>query len=690
MKTMMRLLNHLKVQRPKEIKLTDRKTLAVCNHRIFLYMFRISCLLLTITISQCKEDEVTTTTNTATTEVTASDDNPVLAAGFDTVVSLYYQGNATQCRKATARLLALADSLGSLNYIAKSYNALGSLFVDEGHYRKAIREYKKGLYRRRKAKDMQGLASDYNNLAICWKNLSVFDTALLYIDSSITGCKKYYPDYMNRAYTTLANLYYSQKLYSQASRFYTRLHKIYLEKSDTFNLLTNLLNHANCYRVSYMRDSALVILDKFNNYAADATTEQMARYCHEKGICQLVIGKYEEAELLYIKSLEAYTAIGDSFMFDELYRELGEVYQVQGDYQHALKYYRKSFAMLNNPQRKYDMPDLCEFMAKTYMYLGDADSAIHFMTLHNKLEKEKYAKEAQIEVARYSAKFENEKLQSQKIQLKYENEEAVRKNQKLTISVISVSLLFVISIAVTLLFRQLYLSRKIISERNEQLHQNKIEQLMRENQIDRMTALMEGQEQERSRIATELHDGVGSLLATVKHYFEVVESKLQSNDNLVKKAFNILDKACDEVRRISHDMASNVLSKFGLKAALYDMVDMISDKDKLKVQLIITGMENRLENSVEIQIFRIIQELVGNVLKHAKASEVVIQLNRHNDQINLMVEDNGVGFDYNEAIKKDGMGMRNLKTRVTQLGGNIEFDTNKGSGTTAIVDFKVS
>ena len=102
------------------------------------------------------------------------------------------------------------------------------------------------------------------------------------------------------------------------------------------------------------------------------------------------------------------------------------------------------------------------------------------------------------------------------------------------------------------------------------------------------------------------------------------------------------------------------------------------------------GMESRLETATEISLYRVIQELMNNILKHAKATEVTIQLNKVDTNLNIVVEDNGIGFDVAEALKKGGMGLRSIETRVKQLNGTISIDSGKGRGTTSIIDIPIS
>jgi len=185
-----------------------------------------------------------------------------------------------------------------------------------------------------------------------------------------------------------------------------------------------------------------------------------------------------------------------------------------------------------------------------------------------------------------------------------------------------------------------------------------------------------------------LHDRLGSMLSTVKLYFSSVEEQMdklkEQNKEQYNKANHLLDEACEEVRKISHNLVSGELIKFGLLSSLQQMKRTIEDAGQLKINVLAFGIENRLDSMVEIELYRIIQELVNNILRHSKATEVTIQLNKSEKNLNIVVEDNGIGFDLKSV--KEGMVLKNIRTRVNKLKGFLSVDSSKGRGTTTIID----
>ncbi|MEM7657150.1 MAG: sensor histidine kinase, partial [Bacteroidota bacterium] len=189
-------------------------------------------------------------------------------------------------------------------------------------------------------------------------------------------------------------------------------------------------------------------------------------------------------------------------------------------------------------------------------------------------------------------------------------------------------------------------------------------------------------EQERQRVARELHDRVGSMLSTVKLHL----SQLESEGVGLTPTNQLVDDTCEEVRRISHNLEAGALAEHGLLSALEDLISSLQTHADFTLEVHLFGLEQPLAPQIERHLFAIIQEGFNNVVKYAQASEVHLSLTRHSDHLNLMLEDNGIGFELAAAQAKNGIGLRNLQHRAAQMGGEVLFDTQTGRGTTLIVD----
>ena len=197
--------------------------------------------------------------------------------------------------------------------------------------------------------------------------------------------------------------------------------------------------------------------------------------------------------------------------------------------------------------------------------------------------------------------------------------------------------------------------------------------------------MIEGQEKERQRIANDLHDDLGGLMATVKLHFNALKDK--KSPELFDKTNTLIDEAYNKVRSVAHAKNSGVIAKHGLLKSVKEMANKISISNQLEIEVIEYGLETRLENSLELTLFRIIQELISNAVKHAQASEISIHITNHGDMINLMVEDNGKGFNASQITKTNkGMGINSIDKRVEHLDGKMTIESEKNKGTTIIID----
>lgn len=240
-----------------------------------------------------------------------------------------------------------------------------------------------------------------------------------------------------------------------------------------------------------------------------------------------------------------------------------------------------------------------------------------------------------------------------------------------------------------LIIWQRLITNKKLAKQEAVLKEQHILSLEQENKILAMDAMITGQEEERKRIAKDLHDGLGGILATVKMSFETIQKEIDRLNSFspYEKAITMLDDACDEVRRISHDMMPTALAVSGLPEAITDLGSTLENVHGIKTSTQIIGMDKRLDESREVMIFRIVQELVANIIKHSNASKAIIQLSRHDDQLSLAVEDDGVGFDIENAT--GGLGMKSLRSRVDYLKGNLQVESNAGHGTFVYIEIPV-
>ncbi len=241
------------------------------------------------------------------------------------------------------------------------------------------------------------------------------------------------------------------------------------------------------------------------------------------------------------------------------------------------------------------------------------------------------------------------------------------------------AIIFIVFVLGLLFLLMQFRKRKIIYEK--------------EKEVLTLESLLQGQEIERARMAKDLHDGLGGMLSGIKLNLSSMKGNviIQEKDvNLFTKSIDQLDNAIAEMRRVAHNMMPEALLKFGLTEAVQDYCDGINESNTVKIKFTNIGLTTPLEKSIEVILYRIIQELTNNAIKHASASTIIVQLSKNENILNLTVEDDGKGFDTKQLANIKGTGLLNVQSRVDYLKGNLSIESEKGKGTTVNIDVALS
>ncbi|WP_083262482.1 sensor histidine kinase [Roseivirga sp. 4D4] len=387
-------------------------------------------------------------------------------------------------------------------------------------------------------------------------------------------------------------------------------------------------------------------------YAIDVDIENyfgQTRELAELGLVNYRISQTDSAEYYFLRSLSLADSLGFLDKGLTVMNNLANLYEADGRYEKAIGYYKRYYS---------------------------GSQSIYRMDYQDRLfEIREQYKTAELELT--TERQENEILRR-------------RRSQAFTV-IIAVAIVVAISIWLYVV-DQRRKNIKALAAKNDEINKQKIDELLQQQEIASLQGVLEGQETERKRVAIDLHDRLGGILSMVKLHFSAVEEKIDPANPTKEKfltASELLDLAAGEVRNISHNMMSGVLAKFGLIPALEDLKSRISETGKLKVNLYTSNINGSLDGEQELQLYRIVQELMSNILKHSEATETNIQLNENEDSVNLIVEDDGVGFNPEKLDVNAGIGLTNLKARVSKLNGTLHIDSGLGAGTTISIDIPV-
>ena len=291
-------------------------------------------------------------------------------------------------------------------------------------------------------------------------------------------------------------------------------------------------------------------------------------------------------------------------------------------------------------------------------------------------------------IAELEVKFDTEKKERKILEQDLTIEKENRQKHQIMMGLIALGLLLLLSFV---FFRKRLKDQKTIAQQKEAIQSQQIVELQQKNKLLALNSMIEGQEAERLRIAKDLHDSLGGLLATVKAHFTTIQKEIEQLEklNITEKTNNLIDEACIEVRRISHNMMPHALSISGLRGAVEDMAESLR-AEGYEVQLEIGKLPDAMEPTKEVMIYRLLQEIISNIRKHAKASKLLIQLLRHQNELHILVEDNGKGFDYDAATEKGGLGLKSINSRVQFLDGTIQWDSQLEQGTSITINLPTS
>jgi len=234
--------------------------------------------------------------------------------------------------------------------------------------------------------------------------------------------------------------------------------------------------------------------------------------------------------------------------------------------------------------------------------------------------------------------------------------------------------------------KTLQLNQEIQREMDEK---QKLISFIEKQKNNHLRDLIQIQEDERKRIAGDLHDSLGSLLSTIKMQLNGLQENTPDNENKTKHRDTLqkMDEAIDEVRRIAHNMSPVSLRRFGLPSALQTLIEQINSTGQMQANLQVYGLEERIPEQTELTIYRICQELVQNAIKHSNASSLHLQLINHLDSINITVEDDGIGIDKEKTIT--GFGLQGIEAKVQMLNGQFSIESQPGKGCLAVVDIPI-
>lgn len=543
----------------------------------------------------------------------------------------YNMGNPdTALRIAQKNILWLQNKPALLSQLAMYYSFSGLCYMKLDKKKEALDRFYKALEYAEKSDDNLTRLKAYVNIGWVMMELNQFDQAI-------------------KNFKTALNFIEEKKL------------------PETYAGVT-YSNMASCFGSLNMVDSAY----KFSQLAVtkshisgDITTEANSLFI--LGTAQIKKGQLNEALNSYLKAQPLREKVGDPFFIVSDQAEISSLYAKLGRTEEGIATGEKALKMAEENKISAKLPMIYSALASNFESANDFEKATTYYKKINALKDSMYADASPQALAEMRTKYESEKqdrlIEQQQNRLKMQN--------YLLIGV--AGLVFLSGLLLHSWYRRSKLRQEAVMKT----------ELMKQQEMA-VKAVLEAEENERQRIAKDLHDGVGQMMSAAKMNLSAFESDIFFANEEQKKSFekiiSLVDESCKEVRTVSHIMMPNALLKNNLAAAISEFVDKLNNKH-LKVHVYTEGLDERLDSNVETVLYRVIQECVNNTIKHAGASSLDISMIKDKDGISGTIEDNGKGFDCSDKTKFEGIGLKNIISRIEYLKGTVDFDSAPGRGT---------
>ncbi len=598
--------------------------------------------------------------------------------------------DSSACWKYYREIVRIADASqndyfrGQSFFLAATIQLANQPVAAISNYEKAIKIYSKYPGNKRIA---LSLGSTYINLGLLHNSNNDYETAVFYYLKAEEIYLQHDPKSSDLAilYSNLSITYGTINKYPEALRFSQKGLDLARKGNDQVNLMNALYAHGGNLVNAKMGDGGLALLDsakqlgvQLNNlYYIYSSDFMKAMYYYNNRQFQKAIDHYA----LCLDFAKKYNSTPD----------IGNNYLNIAANEAELKRPKEAAAHLDSSKKYLDYSVLSvskqmffENYAEVYKQLGNFTKAFAYKDSVAVIKDSLYQQDNIRQIEFRQARYNYEKQQNEIIQL-----EAEKKLQQLSLRQKDTLNYFLMAGAFAILIISLLSYRTY--KQKQKLQQQRITELEIEKKLTATEAVLKGEEQERTRLAKDLHDGLGGMLSGIKYSFNTMKGNLimtPENAQAFERSMDMLDSSIREMRRVAHNMMPEALVKFGLDTALKDFCFDINQSGALQVTYQSFGLgKESIDPGISITIYRIVQELLNNTLKHAGASTAIVQVTRSDSQLSITVEDDGKGFDTSILTQSKGIGWTNIQNRVDLLKGKLDVQSQPGKGTSVMLDF---
>jgi signal transduction histidine kinase len=523
---------------------------------------------------------------------------------------------------------------------ANALNRKGYLLNNQNKYDSAYVIHRKALEIRRRIQDTQGMGYSYANLVELFRNRGVWDRAAAHCDSAY-WCFK--------------------------------------QVGDTFQYIRRLQQRGVIALNNQGPRAALqVFLDYEQQARAFGNQELIAEAQMSVGFTYYTLGKMDSSYYYQKSALELHRQLGAEQAVFKILTNLSHTHARKGEISECARLIAEADSLYQNLQHKPDNRlylEESQFILKlakagsTNLIPDFEDYMLHSESYYEDLNRKS--------LEELEAGYQLAAKEAQNGRLVLENQLFKIRNRGLLLAVLALLVLI-------FLMYQYFRNRKRLSLREMELKERHIKNVLQEQELITVNAALEGKDEERSRIARELHDRLGYILSLAKLNFSSLQddlTKLKSeNQERFTKISGMLDEAATEVRRISHDLYGSSVFNFGIVTALHQLADAVSAANKIEVRFHSQFVPTDLGLDLQVNMYRIVGELISNSIKHSGAGQIDIQLIGRSGDVILTYEDDGCGFNMEDQSWKRGMGYTSIEARLKKINGTYLIETAPGRG----------
>lgn len=589
--------------------------------------------------------------------------------------AIYYY---TQARLLSEKLNYTTGIIKFINNITYVYNSQGKLDSSLN-----LNLYSVELSK--KTKDKRRIAICLANVAISYMKLEQYENSVEYYLQAI----KIFEEISNKEqlyilYNDLSILYDKMMQYDKSLKFARQSMELSRSLNDSTNLAIALgtfaapLVHTNkpALAIPYLEESLEICRRTNNVYVRESVLLDL-------GTVYMMTNQPDKHKSVATEALELSQKLDDREGITVAYRLLSDYYLNALQFDKAKEYASKALQVAIESAQP-------ENEKKALLALSDISLGLHKIKDYENYRRQQDSidlvllnRQITRNTQELEKKYETEKKNSQIQQL-----EKDKRIQTLSIRQKNILNEVLIGTALTILIISLLAWRTY--RQKQLLQQTRIQELEKEKQLFATEALLKGQEDERTRLAKDLHDGLGGMLSGIKHSLNTMKGNMimtESNVQSFERSIDMLDASIKEMRRVAHNLMPESLIKFGLDTALRDFCSDVNQSGAVKLTYQSFGPTDKIiDQNVAITIYRVVQELVNNILKYASAAQAIVQLTVEPGKISVTVEDDGKGFDTGVLETTKGIGWSNIRSRIDYLKGKIDIRSQNGEGTSIHIE----